>query len=115
VSLRRDGDHGVIAVRDNGPGIPPAARRRLFDAFFTTKGQRGTGLGLYLSRQFVERQGGSLELLATDAAGTTFELRLPLAPAPRAGRRGRAGGARRPRRQRQRVDTATTTARADHR
>ena len=82
VSLRRDGDHAVIAVRDNGPGIPPAARRRLFDAFFTTKGQRGTGLGLYLSRQFVERQGGSLELLATDAAGTTFELRLPLAPAP---------------------------------
>jgi signal transduction histidine kinase len=72
--------------RDRGPRQrprdPPAARRRLFDAFFTTKGQRGTGLGLYLSRQFVERQGGSLELLATDATGTTFELRLPLAPAP---------------------------------
>lgn len=82
VSVHRDGDRGVVRIRDNGPGVPAAARRRLFDAFFTTKGQHGTGLGLYLSRQFVERQGGTLELVATDASGTTFELGLPTAAAP---------------------------------
>jgi signal transduction histidine kinase len=82
VSVRCDGARGVVTIRDNGPGVPPAVRRRLFDAFFTTKGQHGTGLGLYLSRQFVERQGGALELVATDATGTTFELSLPTAAAP---------------------------------
>lgn len=81
IVIERTADGVSLEVRDNGPGIPAAARRKLFDAFFTTKGRQGTGLGLYLSRTFIEAHGGSLELASTGSEGTTFRVMLPNAPA----------------------------------
>jgi signal transduction histidine kinase len=70
----------VLEVADRGPGIDPSVRDRVFDAYFTTKppGQ-GTGLGLYISRDVVERMGGRISF-DTGPAGTTF--RVELAPPP---------------------------------
>ena len=72
-------DQVVVAVRDNGPGIPEAVQSRLFEPFVSSKGQRGTGLGLAVARKIAERHGGVLEVVATSAAGTEFALRLPSA------------------------------------
>lgn len=69
----------VVEVADNGPGIPEAVQAKLFEAFFTTKGEGvGTGLGLYLCRQLIEGMGGTLTF-TTSSAGTTFFVRLPIA------------------------------------
>jgi two-component system, NtrC family, sensor kinase len=66
-----------IAVTDNGPGIPEAIRPRLFEAFASSKGQRGTGLGLAVTRKIAVQHGGSVELVTTGSAGTTMRLLLP--------------------------------------
>ncbi len=67
-----------IRVNDDGPGVPPADRKRLFEPFFTTKRDSGgTGLGLAISRSLIEVQKGSLSIL--DSELTTFVICLPLA------------------------------------
>ena len=73
-----------VAVQDNGPGIAPEIVDRLFRPFATTKGRRGTGLGLYISRQLVREVGGDLTVTSQPGAGARFVVTLPigaLAPA----------------------------------
>lgn len=82
VSWRNGQRHGVRAtVGDTGPGIPLEVRRRLFRPFFSTKGEKGTGLGLWVSKQLVEKHGGTIQLWSrTDGAhGTWFSVFLPYA------------------------------------
>jgi signal transduction histidine kinase len=67
-----------VQIHDQGPGIPPDVRERLFDPFLTTKAG-GTGLGLAIARMLVERHSGSLTLVDDGRPGATFEVRLPLA------------------------------------
>jgi signal transduction histidine kinase len=64
-----------ISVRDNGPGVPAALRQRIYEPFFTTKGERGTGLGLVLVRHAVSRMGGTLTLGPSER-GAVFRVRL---------------------------------------
>jgi signal transduction histidine kinase/CheY-like chemotaxis protein len=72
------GDYVVIAVSDNGVGIPPDAVGHVFEPFFTTKGLgRGTGLGLSQVYGFCTQAGGTARILATSAAGTTVLMLLP--------------------------------------
>src|SRR5690606_14682125 len=55
----RPRDDGIeIAVADNGPGVPPELRARIFEPFFSTKGTRGTGLGLAVDMKIIEEHGG---------------------------------------------------------
>ena len=73
---------GCVEVRisDNGPGIAPDDRDRIFEPFFTGKAfGDGLGLGLAIARELVEAQQGSLEL-AEPASGTQFVIRIPVAP-----------------------------------
>lgn len=73
-----DGIWVAVQVRDNGPGIPPELRARVFDSFVTTK-PSGTGLGLSLCKRFVESHGGQMELLpAGSQPGACFQFRLPV-------------------------------------
>jgi two-component system CheB/CheR fusion protein len=73
--------HGVrISVSDNGPGIPPDVRHRLFQPFFTTKAEMGTGLGLWVSRSMIEKAGGSIRFKSSTSGphtGTCFSVFLP--------------------------------------
>jgi signal transduction histidine kinase len=75
----RAGDDVVIAICDNGPGIPEAIRARVFEPFFTTKDVgRGTGQGLAIARSVAEQHGGALTFESQLGKGTTFSLRLPM-------------------------------------
>jgi C4-dicarboxylate-specific signal transduction histidine kinase len=71
----------VLAVEDNGPGMPPEHLEEIFDPFFTTKEPgKGTGLGLALSAQLVEGMGGEIVAANRADGGAIFALRLPEAP-----------------------------------
>lgn len=77
---RADGMSVVVSVEDRGTGIPEEIRARVFDPFFSTKGE-GTGLGLAITRQILEAHGGSLACEPREGGGTVFQLSLPIAPA----------------------------------
>ena len=74
-----DSDAGVqLRVADNGHGIPDENLTRIFEPFFTTKAELGTGLGLWVTRQIVEKHGGTITV-ESSAAGTCFTICLPSA------------------------------------
>jgi len=66
----------VVAIADSGPGLSAEAQAHAFEPFFSTKGQRGTGLGLALSREFVERWGGRIEAANRPAGGARLTVVL---------------------------------------
>ena len=66
-----------IRVTDNGCGISPEDLLKLFRAFFSTKGAKGTGLGLPVSEKIVREHGGRIEVQSALGQGTTFTLHLP--------------------------------------
>src|SRR5690242_2253715 len=71
-----------VAVTDNGKGVAPEISTRLFRPFATTKGRRGTGLGLYISRQIAREAAGELILATAPGSGARFVLSLPVAESP---------------------------------
>jgi CheY-like chemotaxis protein len=75
------GGRVCLTVSDNGPGIAAEVAGRLFLPFASTKGHRGTGLGLYISRQLVREAQGELELIVQDERGARFLVWLPSARA----------------------------------
>ncbi len=84
--------HYIVEVLDNGPGIPPRDRKRIFERFWRGQQDSGTvasgvGLGLPISREIVVKMGGTLELAATREPGACFRIRLPLAADAEPGRR----------------------------
>lgn len=83
VTVARDGEAVVLAVRDDGPGIPETERERVFDRFYRAPGQArtGTGLGLAIVRRIAERHGASLTL-GPGLAGRGVGVRLRFAAAP---------------------------------
>ena len=88
ITAAQEGDAVVLAVLDDGPGIPPAAQPRVFDKFYRVSGgdtapTQGTGLGLAVVRGVAEAHGGSAGVSSPppgEARGTRFTLSLPLHP-----------------------------------
>lgn len=81
ISARVAGSSAEIRVTDNGPGIPPALRQRIFEPFYTSRTD-GTGLGLAVVRSVIEAHGGTVEVESTTAqlaVGACLVIRLPLA------------------------------------
>ena len=77
LATRQVGDEVELEVRDTGQGIAPEHLRQLFTPFFTTKGGRGTGLGLSVADALVRGAGGRIEVESTPGQGSRFRLRLP--------------------------------------
>ena len=68
----------MIEVIDNGVGIPPSMMNHMFELFHSTKGNRGTGLGLAVAKKIVEEHEGSISVKSKQGEGTTFTIRLPV-------------------------------------
>ncbi|MBI2169153.1 MAG: HAMP domain-containing histidine kinase [Actinobacteria bacterium] len=87
VATRSDGDTGILEVTDDGPGVVPAERERIFDRFYRSNAQeggraRGLGIGLALVRALAESMGGSTGIDDAPQGGARFWVRLPLATTP---------------------------------
>src|SRR5438270_12147709 len=74
-----ENERAVVRVADTGTGMTEAVRRRCLEPFFSTKGERGTGLGLSMVYGIVERHRGQLDLESAPGEGTTFTISLPIA------------------------------------
>ena len=84
VSVEQQHGRVVVRVRDEGPGIPPPERKRVFEKFYRldpdhASGVRGTGLGLYICRELVLRMGGEIWVEPDGGRGSTFAIALPAA------------------------------------
>ncbi len=77
IELCREGDYGVLRVKDDGSGIPEDLRGRVFEPFFTTKGSAGTGLGLPVVHDIVRSLRGRVALDCPDEGGTIVTVMLP--------------------------------------
>lgn len=77
MTARVESNRLEIAISNTGPGISRANIDKIFNPFFTTKGERGTGLGLYITKQVIDEQGGTIDVQSSDR-GTTFLISLPL-------------------------------------
>ena len=67
-----------LTIADSGSGIPPENRDKIFEPFFTTKEFVGTGLGLWITKQIVEKHGGTIRVRSKPAKGTVFSIAFPL-------------------------------------
>ena len=74
---REEADWVIATVKDSGPGIKRADFGHLFEAYYTTKGSEGTGMGLFLSHQVIKAHGGAIDCRSEEGKGTEFMIRLP--------------------------------------
>lgn len=79
VNIRKTGDCFKICVFNREPIIPPEIRNRIFDKGFTTKGENGSGLGLFIVTELTKENGGSVELISNQTHGTEFIVTFPAA------------------------------------
>jgi signal transduction histidine kinase len=77
IRANEEGDWVVVNVKDSGPGIKKTHFGHLFEAYFTTKGSEGTGMGLFLSQQMIKAHGGSIDVKSEEGKGTEFIIKLP--------------------------------------
>lgn len=83
-AIRRAESPGVqITIADNGHGMPPDTAARIFDPFYTTKGMRGTGLGLWVSKEIVSKHSGTIRVRSRQGRGAVFVVFLPFDGASR--------------------------------
>jgi signal transduction histidine kinase len=77
VTTKEKGNLIKFDVSDNGAGMDEDVMKKLFTSFFSTKGHRGTGLGLMVTRKLIEEHKGNIEVDSQPGRGTTFSFRLP--------------------------------------
>ena len=78
--IQQSNGHAIILIEDSGRGIPAAELLRVFEAFYTTKGELGTGIGLWVTKELVEKNGGEISVESGDLIGgmsTRFRLQFP--------------------------------------
>jgi signal transduction histidine kinase len=88
-TVRPDGGGVIYRISDNGCGMTPEVKEKLFTSFFTTKGSGGSGIGLMLTKKIVDEHGGTVEVSSEEGEGATVSLWFPEGPGRGAGGRGR--------------------------
>jgi len=68
----------IIEIQDNGRGIPEEAQPKVFNLFFSTKGRRGTGIGLAVTKKIIEDHGGTIRFESKEGEGCCFKVELPI-------------------------------------
>lgn len=79
---RRDDGDIEVAFSDNGPGVPDEDKERIFETFYSTKGAKGTGLGLAVTKKAIEEHGGTIHVEDAPGGGALFRVRLPFTAPP---------------------------------
>jgi signal transduction histidine kinase len=82
LALSADAEQATIAVRDNGCGMTAEVAARIWEPFFTTKGEEGTGLGLDVAKSIIEAHGGTIQCESAPEQGSTFTICLPRCASP---------------------------------
>ena len=80
IGVSRRGDRALLEVQDDGAGIAPDLMEKIWEPFFSTKGEGGTGLGLGICRRIVEEHGGRIVVQSQPRKGSTFTVELPASP-----------------------------------
>ncbi len=79
ISVSQKDGHAVVRISDSGTGIPASIQPRIFDAFYSTKpAGEGTGLGLFIAKEIIDKHCGKIFLESAEGQGTTFTISLPL-------------------------------------
>jgi histidine kinase len=91
VSGRFEGGVLLMEVTDDGYGMPKEVKRKLFNRFYSTKGSKGTGLGLVITRKVIEEHGGTIRVESEPDRGTSFFIEIPLRSAQKPTVRSAAG------------------------
>ena len=76
-SLQTGKDHITLALTDNGVGMDEETQSKLFTEFFSSKGRKGTGLGLFIANKIIEQHGGSIAVSSAPRRGSKFSIKLP--------------------------------------
>jgi len=75
--VRGTSEHVIFDIQDDGVGMTPETRAKIFDLFYSSKGRAGTGLGLFITRQVIAQHGGRIEVESTPGEGSRFRVVLP--------------------------------------
>ena len=78
--MQADRRHVVFTIADNGIGMDEKVRKRLFSLFYSSKGRRGTGLGLFISNKIISEHGGTIDVASSPGRGSKFIIRIPKSP-----------------------------------
>jgi signal transduction histidine kinase len=82
LAIHRSPPHIVFEIEDNGIGMDRETREKVFSLFFSSKGIKGTGLGLFISNKIADKHGGRIEVNSEPGKGTRFRVRLPIEARP---------------------------------
>jgi len=75
--VRHDPTHIIFDVNDNGIGMDEETQKNMFTLFFSSKGDRGTGLGLFISNKIIRQHGGTIEVTSRPGKGTRMGIKIP--------------------------------------
>jgi signal transduction histidine kinase len=78
--MKSDRRHVYFIVEDNGIGMDEKTRKNIFSLFYSSKGRKGTGLGLFISNRIIGQHGGTIQVDSTPGRGATFTIKIPRAP-----------------------------------
>ena len=76
-SVHSDQEHIVFCVADDGIGMDTETQAKLFTEFFSSKGRKGTGLGLFIANQIIQQHGGTISVSSAPGRGSRFTIKLP--------------------------------------
>ena len=79
--MRADRRQVIYTVEDNGIGMDETVRKKLFSLFYSSKGRKGTGLGLFIANKIISEHGGAIHVASTPGRGSKFTIKIPKTPA----------------------------------